>query len=123
MFFALAALLWLPASAHCQIESLSGIDLFSCASLAAPLNGGSHGCEDNGCCAVEKSQYPVSQPRLTLPAPNLLPDLFAQLLVIARSLPAEVSFGVIGDAAPPGLKTWQFISRTALPARAPSLNS
>jgi hypothetical protein len=45
------------------------------------------------------------------------------LMLVENSLPVEVSVGVLTAAPPQLLKTWHFVSRTALPARAPSLAS
>jgi hypothetical protein len=47
----------------------------------------------------------------------------APAIVLARSLPDEVSAGILTAAPPQLLKTWHFFSRAALPARAPSLAS
>ena len=123
IFFALAAFLWLPVSAHCQLESVPGLEFLRCAVDIQSARGSSTDCGDSGCCAVEKSQYKAEQLRLTLPPPDLLPVSFVPVVCVENSLPAEVSVGVL-TAAPPQLrKTWQFASRTALPVRAPSIAS
>jgi hypothetical protein len=120
IFFALAAFVWLPVSAHCQLETVPGLEFLRCASDSQNSKG--H-CSDTGCCAAEKSQYKADQVRLTLPSPDLLPISFAPILDTANSLPAEVSVGILTPAPPQLLKTWQFASRTALPVRAPSIAS
>jgi hypothetical protein len=123
ILFALAAFLWLPAAAHCQLESIPGLEFLSCqAGTSYSKNPDSH-CGDTGCCSVEESQYKTEQLRVTLPSPDLLPMAFAPLLTPANSLPDEVSQGILTAAPPQLLKTWHFTSRTALPARAPSLAS
>jgi len=120
IIFALAAFLWLPVSAHCQLESVPGLEFLRCASDRPNAQG--H-CNDSGCCSVEKSQYKAEQVRLTLPSPDLLPALAAPIVPLINTLPPEVSVGVL-TAAPPELPTtWHFLSRTALPARAPSIAS
>ena len=123
--FTLAAFLWLPASAHCHLESLPGLDFFQCAVDDQPVCDPSKDCGGCGCFALEKSQYHANptQLRLTIPAPVLQPVLFLPSPPPAGVLPAEVSLGILTAAPPPLLKTWQFASRTALPARAPSLAS
>jgi hypothetical protein len=118
--FALAAFLWLPASAHCQLKSLPGLGFFQCAVDDQPSCDPSKDCGDCGCFAVEKSQYKSEQIRLTPPSPDLLPISFTPLLPLAKTLPAEVSLGILTAAPPELLNTWQFASRTAVPARAPS---
>ena len=120
IFFALAAFLWLPVSAHCQLETVPGLEFLRCASDTQTAQG--H-CNDSGCCSAEKSQYKTEQARATLPSPDLLPISSAPLLPLVNTLPAEVSVGILTAAPPQLLKTWQFASRTALPVRAPSIAS
>lgn len=118
--FALAAFLWLPVSAHCQLETVPGLEFLRCASDTQASRG--H-CNDAGCCSAEKSQYKTDQARVTLPAPDLLPVSLTPISNVTSGLPDEVSVGVLTAAPPQLLKTWQFASRTALPARAPSIAS
>jgi hypothetical protein len=109
-------------SMHCQLEGIPGLEFLACQTTAPASNPNSHSC-DSGCCSAEKSEYKSEQLRLTLPLPDLLPVSLTPILDTANSLPAEVSVGIL-TAAPPQLrKTWQFASRTALPARAPSIAS
>lgn len=120
MFFALAAFLWLPASVHCQIESLSGIELLQCAASCSSQSADDHGCAENDCCLVEKAGYYTSGCRLAklsiLATPALL---FLQPEI---STPATESLVSFRPAAAPSfpIKSWPFLSRAALPARAPS---
>lgn len=123
MFFALAAFLWLPASAHCQLEIIPGFEFLACLTGSACHDSQSSDRSDKGCCSVEKSQYKTEQLRVTLPSPDLLPISLAPLLTPANSLPAKVCAGVLTAAPPQLLKTWHFASRTALPVRAPSITS
>lgn len=123
IFFALAAFLWLPAAAHCQLESIPGLEFLSCqAGTSYSENPDSH-CGDTGCCSVEESQYKTEQSHLTLPSPKVLLLSSAPVLDLADTLSDEVSQGILTAAPPQLLKTWHFASRTALPARAPSLAS
>ena len=120
MFSLLALAVWLPATVHCELESVSGFEFLQCVSDGQNSKGN---CSDDGCCTVEKSQYKSKQARLTIPLPDLLPVAFAPVLDVANTLPAEVSLGVL-TAAPPELhQTWHFVSRMALPVRAPSVAS
>jgi hypothetical protein len=123
IFFALAAFLWLPVSAHCQLETVPGFEFLACLTESACHDNQSSDRGDTGCCSVEKSQYKTEHLRLTLPTPNLLPMTFAPLLTPANSLPDEVCLGILTSAPPQLLKTWQFASRSALPVRAPSIAS
>ena|SRR5581483_6881384 len=121
IWFALAALAWLSMSMHCRLERIPGLEFLAC-QTAPESNPNSH-CADSGCCAAEKSQYKSEQLRVSLPSPDLLPISFAPIVDAANSLPDEVSLGILTTAPPQLLKTWQFASRTALPARAPSIAS
>jgi hypothetical protein len=120
IFFTLAAFLWLPASAHCELETIPGFEFLRC-SIDASILQGSDDCAGKGCCAVEKSQYLAGEFQVTLPAPDLLPMLPASIANVADTLPAEVSIGIFTAAPPQSLHTWQFVARTALAPRAPSL--
>jgi hypothetical protein len=120
IIFALAAFLWLPASAHCQLESIPGLEFLRCVSDTQNSQG--H-CNDSGCCSAEKSQFKTEQHRVSLPSPDFIPVPLTPVVNAANSLAEEVSVGVLTAAPPQLLKTWHFASRTALPARAPSITS
>ncbi len=122
IFFTLVAFLWLPASAHCQLESVPGLEFLQCA-VDAQTPGGSNDCSDSGCCAVEKSPYQSGHIRATIPSPDLLPLLPVALTDSADKLSAEVSVAAFVVVPPELPRCWQFVFRTALPARAPSLAS
>lgn len=121
IWFALAAFLWVPAVAHCQLESLTGLAFLQCHEETSDSHSSSQDCTD--CCAVEKSQFRSAQLRLTAPSPELLLILPALLppvetVQLPPGQPLELT------AAPPDLPPrWCFLSRTALPVRAPSLVS
>lgn len=121
ILFALAALLWLPVSAHCQLESATGLEFFHCADKTSDSQNPARDCRD--CCALEKSQYRSQQIRLTIPAPDLSPLSATPSLPAASTLPVAVRPGSLTAAPPQLLQTRQFLFRTALPARAPSLAS
>jgi len=117
----LAAILWLPLTAHCQLESIPALKFLAC-DLDCHSPGQTSDTGDTGCCALEKVQYKSSQIRVELPSPDLLP-----LLAILFADPAAL---LSDDAAmpltvtPPELpRTWHFLSRAALPPRAPSIAS
>jgi hypothetical protein len=122
-FFALVAFIWLPASAHCQLETIPGLEFLHCAADMRAADGTRTDCGNNGCCAVEKSRYKAGQLGLTVPSPALLPVSLLPVLDTVNTLPAEVSVGILTAAPPELLQTRHFISRTALPARAPSIAS
>jgi hypothetical protein len=121
--FTLAALLWLPASAHCQLESLPGLEFLQCDGDAQAPCDTSKDCGDCGCYAAENSHYNSGQLRFTFPSPEWQVVSFTADVALVNTLPAEVSLGILTAAPPPLLQTWQFVSRAALPVRAPSAAS
>lgn len=122
----LLALTWVLLTSHCKIEAMPGFEFLRCATdIHAPAESESGGdpCKDAGCCSIESTQYHA--PRQHQIAPIVVLDTIPaeNCDVVGQSLPKEVSLGIL-TAAPPELPTsWQFLSRTALPVRAPSLAS
>jgi hypothetical protein len=72
---------------------------------------------------VEKSQYQAGQFRVSLPAPALFSVLIVAVLPADQAPATESASGILTAAPPQLLKTWHFLSRTALPVRAPSFVS
>jgi hypothetical protein len=119
IWFALAAFLWLPASVHCQIESLSGFELLQCHVASASQDANDHGCDENDCCLVEQTDYCPGTSRVVNLFPVALWSVFFLPMEIAASSPAVALSNPV--TSPPFLiKSWPFLSRTALPVRAPS---
>ncbi len=122
MLTVLLVAVWMPLTAHCQIERLTGWEALRCesAGTGAPSSG-SH-CDDGACCGLESGQYqlPPGQPALTLPLFAVEPPVLA---MVDGSVPRVVTAGVL-TAAPAGPpRPWQFLLRAALPVRAPSIAS
>ena len=120
--FLLAAILWVPLSAHCQLENIPGLEFLACPSDSESA-GGESDCGDTGCCLAEKSHYKSDQIRVTIPSPNLLPLSPVALADIAATLSDEISAAAFADAPPELPNSWQFVFRTASSPRAPSLAS
>lgn len=122
----LLALTWVLLTSHCKIEAMPGFEFLRCATdIHAPAESDSGGdpCKDAGCCSIESAQYHA--PRQQEIAPVVVLDIIPadNFGVVEQLLTKEVSPGIL-TAAPPDLRTsWQFLSRTALPVRAPSLAS
>jgi hypothetical protein len=122
----LLATLWLPATLHCQLESLGLDALFACADQPAETahtNGDT--CADDGCQTIESGQFALSKSKLDL---SLLPALACVCVAcfqhLAPPAPAPEISAVHQDETLPLQRTWQFARRAALPARAPdSLNT
>lgn len=121
IWFALTAFLWLPAFGHCQLESLTGLEFLQCKEDVAGAHSSAQDC--TGCCAVEKSLFRTSQARLSTPQPDLFPIFFTALLTAEPEQPSTGDW-LEQTSAPPELpQCWHFLSRTALPVRAPSFAS
>ena len=111
------AVLWVPIASHCAWENMPGLQIFQCASDARESSPASD-CADDSCFAVETASYKISEPdHLLVPFCHFaVPVTSPELIVIKPSSP-------ISTAPPAILIGWQFIYRTALPIRAPSLVS
>jgi hypothetical protein len=114
---------WLPATAHCLLE-LSGLIPTDdcCAEASSPgrphPNDADEGCAtlESGACKLEDSRSPLA----VLPAELWIPDLVAPH---DPPVPTRICL-VLPAPAPPDLPVrWQFLWRTALSPRAPSLAS
>jgi hypothetical protein len=124
LLFTLVAL-WLPVTLHCRLEAAG---LFAspdacCAAEESPAPAGD--CKDDACPTVEDALYKECTHGLKVSGPALN-DCFACLAIVAldRDLCAEPTLSPARHAPPLELRAaWQFLSRAAPPARAPSLNS
>lgn len=117
------ALLWVLVSSHCLFESVPGMDFFSCVDTAEHTSDESHGCDEE-CCPVEFGDYQVQRLDHDLILHCvLLKTPSENTLNLEQSLRAEVCVGILTAAPPESCKTWQFLFRTALPVRAPSVVS
>jgi hypothetical protein len=121
ILFALAALLWLPVSAHCQLEAIAGFEFLSCEAETETAHNSAGDCEETNCCTVEKSDYRATLLRFSVPPPVLFPADLPQFPVKASPLPAPPALPLLLTAAPPEFEpTRHFLDRAALPVRAPS---
>ena len=120
----LLALGWVPLTSHCAIEALPGFEFLRCAADLHAAEDGADPCEDDGCCAIEFAKYQSPRQQDITPAALVLvlsADDF--LLLLAQWIPAHETLHIL-TAGPPDLPTsWQFLQRTALPVRAPSVAS
>ena len=123
MLFTLVAL-WLPVTLHCRLEAAGLHDTDDCCAgeQAADVAGD---CKDDACPTVEDTLFKESSQALQVAAPSAT-DCFACLALVAleRDLRAAPTLSPPRHGPPFELKVaWQFLSRAAPPARAPSLNS
>jgi hypothetical protein len=120
MLALLLALVWAPLMSHCVLETVPGFEFLRCDASSQASSPDADHCSDTGCCSVENGDChpPSLQPLLPLPLLVLLP-----LVVPAEAevcLPSQNSLPVPTPPPPDLASAWQFMFRTALPARAPS---
>ncbi len=117
----LLATLWLPATLHCQLESLGLDTLFACADQpAGTAHTGGDTCSDDGCQSIESGQFATSKVRHDLATwPALATVCHFCLFEISAPEPAAEMLAIVQDTTLPLQRTWQFDRRAALPARAP----
>jgi len=120
----LLALLWLPITVHCQLESISGCELLSCSRDDAAGQGPAHqqdDCATDGCAAVESGDY--RQPETAdLAAESWLAAAgYGCLCPRGSDLSAAPCLALLYDSGPPELaRVWQFKCRAARSPRAPT---
>lgn len=119
MFLAVA---WVPLTAHCEIEILTGLEVLSCSSMEASAPPSDSHCGGNTCCEWESGQYrlPQGQPTVAAPLLAVLPQVLA---VVTKEAPVAEVDCPQADTPPESQKPWQFSLRAALPVRAPSMAS
>jgi hypothetical protein len=127
-FIAVALLaLWLPATLHCALETAGLDELFHCGT--DHHSSGAHetpaDATRDACDIIEGSAFkPAANSALLSP-----PVLCAQFLAFAVPpvaldlTPPPSGLGERILAPPEVARTWHFVARAALPARAPSLLS
>jgi len=117
---------WLPATNHCRLELIPGLQFLSCCSHSAEEQASDqhkNECEEDLCAQVEGSLYKAESNQVLVKSPPvaaqfILPSLHEE----GPSLDRVPSVRL--DASPPELsKTWQFSCRAAAPPRAPSFVS
>ena len=124
MVMALLAL-WLPASNHCRLELLPGLDFLTCCTHDVPDADTHHkdDCQTDSCETVEAGLYKTESHRVMVPAPVLVlvASITPDLETLTRAQP--LSIAAPGTYPPELPKVWQFTFRAAAPPRAPSIAS
>ena len=114
----LLAALWLPTTLHCGLESAGLL-----ATADTCVDSGDACCDDTACSTVEETLFKDPAPTFKVAAPAAV--FLAGLAVVPPfdAILAEPALSPARHAPPPELRVaWQFLSRAAPPARAPSLN-
>lgn len=113
--------LWLPVTLHCRLEAAGFfVPHDDCATEQAAHAGAE--CKDDACPTVEDALYKESAQTLAVVAP----DIADCLIFLELPAPDSLFHALSPDRhAPPAeiAAAWQFITRAAPPARAPSLNA
>jgi hypothetical protein len=118
------AVLWLPVSVHCQLEQLPGLEFLSCCDhedTSAPHQDDD--CAGDACAVIESGLYKLEENPAAFAAPDVATLEFATSISGRALRPAEADGSVRCADPPEHLRVWQFVSRAALPPRAPSLAS
>lgn len=118
--------LWLPATLHCDLEAAGLDELFHCVTdhhsadrdQAAPS-----AAHHDACDVVESDTFQPAANTAILPPPSLCAVLLCFVLpppALALNPPPS---GLTDRLVAPRevARTWHFVARAALPARAPSL--
>ena len=115
--------LWPLATSHCRLEQMPGFEFLACADETAAAPHQENGCKTDSCASVESGFYKTEDGHQVVPPPPLAASAFRTEILLRLAPPATAGCFVF-DSIPPELpSTWQFASRTALPARAPSIAS
>ena len=107
---------WVPITAHCNLEKIAGLEFLHCPSDTPE----SSNCEGDGCQTVESGSYKISDNSELVPRPVFC------VVAYVMERPAEYVQPLVDplqllSSPPPDLpRIWQFVSRAAMPVRAPS---
>jgi hypothetical protein len=103
--------------------------LFACGGPNAKDDSGSKSsrhCVDDGCATVEEGHYKSDLQNVSTARPDFGVSLLANWIQLVSTLAKEeFQSSTLSNAEPPPelSSSWRFVSRVALPARAPSLLS
>lgn len=121
-FIAIALLaLWLPATAHCGFEAAGFEEIFGCVGDHHESSRGEPHAQD-GCDIVETGRFRSSTGAIALSPPALVASIVPILLSPPQLALMPPAVGVREDRGAPHevARTWHFVVRAALPARAPN---
>lgn len=112
-------LLWLPATAHCGLEAIGVFPGEDCCESESQSKAGKHSCED-GCTTVEDGAFKTECAKTTAEPPVtdfVLPELSLFLPPLRAVSLHDETVQFRANHLP------QFVIRTSLPIRGPSLAS
>ena len=113
--------LWLPATLHCDFEAVGLAMVFHCESdhhspTEIPISEDSCDVVENGWIKLSNPQSPIAAPLLSVCFLCFSAPPFDDLLAAPEIALSDVVVAPLHIA-----RTWQFVTRASLPARAPSL--
>jgi hypothetical protein len=111
--------LWVPVTAHCELENISGLKLLDCCAHGSAAPHQDDDCAADGCAEVESGLYKMEEPAVLVDFPLLL-ALYCVPWIGDDRLPSALTGAVETDAPPELRQTWQFSCRAAPLVRAPS---
>lgn len=116
----LGVLLWLPLSGHCQLETIPGLEWLACCDHPDTAPHEDEDCSTDACATLEDGLF-----RSEIEAPDVSRPNLESVALLAKvcNLPARVSNPAVAPSPPERRASWQFLSRSALPIRAPSIAS
>ena len=121
-FFLFLALFFAVMPIHCKIEGISGLRFLACEEgRTAPHSPDD--CSTKDCCTFESSVYKAEISKNLLPSPPFVVAVILTLLQGESEVQQLEQTGREINAPPELAPSWQFVSRAALPVRAPSLLS
>lgn len=115
--------LWLPATNHCRLEQIPGLNFLSCCEHEESVPHQDNDCETDSCAAVEEGLYKTEDCQVTVFVPVFAaPPLLSMAADIPRPDTVTTALSCATTTLVPPA-SWQFLSRAALPPRAPSIVS
>ena len=109
---------WLPATLHCQLESAGFETLFACADQSTHTDCGD--CTGDDCQILESGQIILSKSRFEMAALPVLTCVCVSCYQhLALPAPAPEIIALHQEETLVLQRSWQFVRRAALPARAP----
>jgi hypothetical protein len=115
---------WAVITNHCSLELVPGLDFLACSpqTEATPHQPSDCG-DDDACATIESGLYKSEQRQVSAGKAPFLSVAYT-LALLAHAVAFEPAASRVPEHSPPELvHTWQFLSRAALPPRAPSFLS
>jgi hypothetical protein len=123
LFVLVLVTLWVPATVHCKLEELPGLQFLSCCDHGESAPHQDDDCAVDACAVVEGGLYKVANPKVDIHAPATVVVLDLFDLEVSDPDAARFRIRQLSEKSPDLPLTWQFTLRAALSPRAPSFVS